>query len=66
MRGRDAGPACGIHGSIKEAAEAMSGTSVRFEPEDGGSARYDKLYEVYEQIYPSLRHVFSGLADALE
>ena len=59
-----AAAACGIHGSIQEAAEAMSGTNARFEPDDERSARYDKLYEVYGQIYPSLRPIFPKLADA--
>jgi xylulokinase len=61
-----AAAACGIHGSIKEAAEAMSGTSARFEPDEKRAARYDKLYGVYEDIYPSLRHLFPKLTEALE
>ncbi len=57
--------ACGIHPGIKEAAAAMSGTGARFEPDEGRSARYDRLYDVYRELYPSLRQVFPKLTDAL-
>lgn len=60
-----AAAACGLHGGIKEAAEAMSGTGARFEPDEGRSARYDKLYAVYKEIYPSLRPLFPRLTEAL-
>jgi xylulokinase len=61
-----AAAACGMHGSIKDAAEAMSGTSARFEPDEERVSRYDKLYGVYEEIYPSLRHLFPRLTEALK
>lgn len=61
-----AAAAGGIYGSIKEAAEAMSGTNARFEPNDEGVARYDRLYRVYEEIYPSLSPIFPKLAKALK
>ena len=50
--------------STRTAIRRVSGMSVRFEPGDGRSARYDKLYEVYGRIYPSLRPIFPKLADA--
>jgi xylulokinase len=61
-----AAAASGIHGSIKEAADYMSGTTTHFEPGDEGSARYDALYAVYEEIYPSLRKLFPKLTEAVE
>jgi xylulokinase len=60
-----AAAACEIHGGIREAAAAMSGTGDRFEPDEGRAARYDKLYGVYKEIYPSLRPLFPKLTDAL-
>jgi xylulokinase len=60
-----AAAACGLHGGIKEAAEAMSGTGERFEPDEWRAARYDALYGVYKEIYPSLRPLFPKLTDAL-
>jgi xylulokinase len=60
-----AAAACGIHGSIKEAAEAMSGVGARYEPGEDGP-RYQKLYDVYKDIYPSLRPLFPRLTEALK
>lgn len=58
--------ASGMYGGVKEAAEAMSGTSARYEPDDERSERYDRLYGVYEEIYPSLQHLFPKLAEAVK
>jgi ribulose kinase len=61
-----AAAACGIHGDIKEAAEAMSGEGARYEPDEKNSAFYDRLYnDVYKEIYPSLKHLFPKLTDAM-
>ena len=57
--------ASGMHGNIREAADAMSGTGVRYEPDEGRAARYDKLYRVYKELYPSLRPLFPKLTYAL-
>lgn len=59
-----AAAAVGIHGSIAEAAAAMSGTSRRHEPHPATSSTYDRLYSVYRTIYPSLAQVFGDLAKA--
>jgi sugar (pentulose or hexulose) kinase len=59
-----AAAATGIHGSIPAAAKAMSATAAHFEPDPGRSATYDRLYEAYRDIYPSLRSVFAKLAAA--
>jgi xylulokinase len=61
-----AAAACGMHGSIKEAAGAMSGTIARFDPDEEGAERYDKLFGVYKEIYPSLRDLFPKLAEAVK
>lgn len=58
--------ACGMHGSIREAAGAMSDTGARYEPDEGRVARYEKLYDVYKELYPSLRSLFPKLTDALK
>lgn len=61
-----AAAAAGMHGSIKEAAGAMSGAGARFEPDEGRAERYDRLYGVYRELYPSLRPVFPRLTEALK
>lgn len=61
-----AAAASGMHPSVKEAAKEMSGTSARYEPNEVRTGRYDKLYGVYKEIYPSLRPIFSKLAEALK
>jgi len=54
-----------VHAGIKEAAAAMSGTGPRFEPAEERAARYDDLYGVYKEIYPSLHSLFPRLTAAL-
>ena len=61
-----AAAACGIHGSIKEAAEAMSGVGARYEPDESRTEQYEKLYDVYKELYPSLRPLFPKLTQALK
>ena len=61
-----AAAACGIHGSIKEAAEAMSGVGARYEPDEERTGKYEELYEVYKELYPSLRPLFPKLTQALK
>ena len=61
-----AAAACGIHGSIKEAAEAMSGVATRYEPDEARTGKYENLYEVYKELYPSLRPLFPKLTQALK
>lgn len=59
-----AATAVGLHGSVQEAADAMSGTAARFVPDPGRTAAYDALYEVYLDLYPSLCPLFRRLAQA--
>ncbi len=51
----------GLHGSVAEAASAMSGVRQTRLPEASTAARYDRLFEVYRQLYPSLRETFAQL-----
>lgn len=59
-----AASAVGIHESVPAAAAAMSGTSTSFEPEEGTVEVYDRLYQVYRDIYPANRELFARLAEA--
>jgi xylulokinase len=59
-----AAAAVGLHESIPAAAAMMSGVSTSFEPEPQTAATYDRLYEVYRDIYPSTRELFARLAEA--
>jgi len=58
-----AAAAVGIHASIGEAAEAMSGTSGCYEPDAATMGTYSDLYAVYRQIYPATRSLFAQLAE---
>ncbi len=60
-----AAAAVGIHESIPAAAKAMSGTGVAYEPESAAAAVYERLYDLYCDIYPSNRAVFAKLAEAV-
>lgn len=53
----------GIHGSVQEAAQEMSGTAGGYEPSSAGVAAYDRIYEVYRDIYPANRDLFARLAE---
>jgi xylulokinase len=59
-----AAAAVGIHESIPAAADAMSGVSASFDPEPRAAAVYDRLFDVYRDIYPATRDLFARLADA--
>ncbi|MEJ7873064.1 MAG: hypothetical protein WKF67_12475, partial [Rubrobacteraceae bacterium] len=62
-----AAAASGMFGDIREAAEAMSGEGASYEPDDKNAAFYDRLYnDVYKEIYPSLKHLFPALTDAMK
>ena len=56
-----AAEAVGIHDSIPAAAAAMSGTAGKFKPNADTAATYDRLYEVYRDIYPALQPLFARL-----
>ncbi len=56
-----ASAAVGVHASIPAAATAMSGVSRRYEPQPEASQAYDRLFDVYRDIYPSLQPLFGRL-----
>jgi len=60
-----AAAAVGIHESIPAAAEAMSGVAQCYDPRPMVSPIYDRLYDVYREIYPANRALFAALAEVL-
>lgn len=50
-----AGVACGVFSSIDQAAEQCVKVKSCYEPEPGRAMRYREKYEVYRDIYPTLR-----------
>lgn len=57
-----AAAAVGIHGSIQEAAAVMSGSGRSFEPDPATVPVYEQIFEVYRDLYPANRDIFSRLA----
>ena len=57
-----AAAAVGIHDSIETAAAAMSGTATVYEPDAQSAELYDRIYDVYRDIYPANRELFARLA----
>lgn len=57
-----AATAAGVHESVSAAAEAMSGTACAYEPDDARVPTYDRLYQVYRDVYPANRELFARLA----
>ena len=55
----------GLYPNIAEAASAMSGIRHVYLPDEPASAAYDRLYDVYRQLYPLLRETFSQLQQTL-
>ena len=53
----------GLHPDILRAASAMSGISRTYMPGEPACSIYDQYYEVYRQLYPSLRQSFGKLQE---
>jgi len=64
--GMQAAAAAGWHGSVREAAEAMSGVGARHTPDASTAARYDELFAVYHEIYPATAPLHAALQRATE
>ena len=64
--GIHAAAAVGWHGSLVDAAEAMTGTGVRHTPDAATAARYDELFAVYREIYPRTAPLHRALQRAVE
>ncbi len=44
----------------------MSGEGASYEPDDLGVERYERLFAVYREIYPSVSKLFPRLSAAAE
>lgn len=62
--GMQAAAAAGWYGSVREAAEAMSGVGARHTPDASAAARYDELFAVYREIYPRTAPLHEALQRA--
>jgi len=51
----------GVYADVKEATENMVNPKKRFLPISKNVERYDKLFKVYDRIYPSLRNRFKEM-----
>lgn len=62
-----AATAAGWYPSYVAAADAMTGTTARFDPEIDAADRYDRLYhEVYRHIFPAVRRLVDRLTELSE
>lgn len=61
-----AASAVGLHDSIADAAEAMSGTGRVYTPDPATGEKYDRIYDLYKDIYPALRDHFTRLKDVVD
>jgi xylulokinase len=64
--GIQAAATAGWHGSLLQAAEAMSGVGARHIPDPSAAARYDELFAVYREIYPRTAPLHQALQRATE
>lgn len=53
-----------VHDTVDSAVAAMTGTAGRFDPDPSTRSRYDALFDVYRDIYPSIRALFPRLTEA--
>jgi sugar (pentulose or hexulose) kinase len=64
--GIHAAAAVGWHGSLLDAADAMTGTGARHTPSEATAARYDELFAIYREIYPRTAPLHRALQRAFE
>jgi len=55
----------GYYKNIAQAVEAMSATGKIYEPDPQQHARYDQFYDLYKELYPTLKKHFSRLHDVM-
>ncbi|TFD63338.1 FGGY-family carbohydrate kinase [Cryobacterium sp. Hh38] len=55
----------GLYPSVRAACSAMTSLGERFDPNEELSQTYDRFYTVYQEIYPSVRPVFTALKNAM-
>jgi xylulokinase len=63
--GIHAAAASGWHGSLLDAAEAMTGEGAHHTPDESTAAEYDELFAVYREIYPRTAPLHQALHDAV-
>jgi xylulokinase len=63
--GIHAAAAVGLYKDIREAADAMTGTSGSFAPDASSHARYAEIFEAYRSIYPGLKNTFRLAAEKM-
>src|ERR671914_441864 len=64
--GIHAAAAVGWHGSLLDAAEAMTGTGARHTPDERTAARYDEVFAIYREIYPRTAPLHKALQRAFD
>jgi xylulokinase len=64
--GIHAAAAVGWHGSVLEAADAMTGSGARHTPDEPTAVRYDELFAIYREIYPRTAALHGALQRVLE
>ena len=57
-----AGVGAGIYGSVQEACSAVIRVDKEVQPEQANHLRYQKVYQLYRQLYPSLKEQFENLS----
>ena len=55
----------GLFPSIRDAAESMSATDLRYEPDPEAADAYDLLYRRYATIYPTMRSFFHDRVEVI-
>jgi xylulokinase len=53
--------ACGIYGSVQEAAGKLVKVTSAVKPDAGIAARYEARYQVFRQLYPALKQINQSL-----
>jgi xylulokinase len=60
-----AAAAVGWHGSLRDAAQAMTGQGAEHHPTEATAAHYDELFAIYREIYPRTAALHRALQDAV-
>ena len=64
--GIHAAAAAGWYGSLQEAVTAMTGEAAQHAPDEPTAQRYDRLFDVYRELYPRTAPLHRALQRALE
>ena len=58
-----AGVGTGVYASVQEACSAVIRVDKEVQPEQDNHLRYQKVYQLYRQLYPALQEQFRSLSD---